>query len=341
MSTQLEIMVNGHWLSMESRPGDLSFSTIWPGGSDQLSWTPNTALTRRLTGGEDVRAYYGGVPVFAGDLSEPDASQDQLNAIGAFRAGAGYPALDGSGNATKTPDVGIDQAISRGLDWSRPNSIRSTALTTLDTSQGPLSVGELLDQWAEGNTIRWGVDPYRTVYAQTDPTVPSFQTLPLDGGLGYALDGYASTLIGRYLDSSTSTYKTVTVTDPVAEATHGHVEDVVNLTVRGAITSTAATNILTSLLALGRAVPAWTADIELSYGDVLNMGAVPVALETVAAGDVLRVNGGYDLAQRLNGAMYLDVLIGRTELSGGTLTVQPFNLAVGTLEDAIAAALSK
>ena len=341
MGTQLEIVVDGHWQSLDTLPGDIQMDTIWPGGSDQLTWTPGIQPARRLTGGMDVRAIYGGVCVWAGTLSEPDASQEELSATGAFRDAAGFVALDGSGNATATPDTAIDQAIARGLNWTRPASIKSTPMTAIDISQGPVGLAEMLDTYTTTNGLRWGVDPLRQVYSQTDDTLPTWQTLPLTGGLGYALDDYASTLIGRYLDASDSTYKTATITDSNAEALHGHVEDVVDLTTLGPISSTAATNRLTSLLALGRATPAWTAPIELSYGEILTMGGTPVDLETVHAGPMLRVQSGYELAQRLNGAMYLDVPIGRTSLSGGTLTIQPAQLAVGTLADAITAALSK
>jgi hypothetical protein len=42
MGAQLEVNVAGRWLSMESFYGDVSMSTVWPGGSDELSWTPET-----------------------------------------------------------------------------------------------------------------------------------------------------------------------------------------------------------------------------------------------------------------------------------------------------------
>jgi hypothetical protein len=335
MGTQLEVIVDGRWLSMEMLHGVDSFSTCWPGGSDELSWTPATNPARRFAGEEDVVGIYGGVPVFAGHLLEPDASTDQLTATGAWREGDDFSALDGSGNASRTPDTAIDQAISRGLNWTRPASINASTIA-IDISQGPVGVGQLLDRNGENTTVRWGVDPYRRVYAQADPTTPSFQTLPIAGGLGYALDGYASTLIGRYQPTST-TYATVTVTDPVAEALHGHVEAVVSLIDRGVISAGTATNHLTSMLALGRSTPKWTRSLEVVYGELLSMGGGKVALETVAAGDLLRVNGGYELVQRGNSNMFIDVLIGRTELSGGTLTITPLLIAPRAFTDVLAA----
>jgi len=341
MSTGLEVVVDGNWLSLEALYGDVEQSTIWPGGSDQLTWTPGTLPAHRYRGGEKVAAFYGGACVWAGSLLEPDPSQDQLAATGAFREGEGFAALNGSGDATAFLNTAVDTAIAAGLRWTRPASLVAAA-ATVDLTQGPLKVGDLLDQGAEENTVRWGVDPLRQVFTKADDTTPTYQTLPLDGGLGYALDNYASTLVGRYLDSGTSTYKTASATDTDAEDAHGTVQDLVDLTVRGAITTTKATSLLTSLLKLGRAVPQWTTGIELSYGELLNMAGVPVALETVKSdGRLLRVHGGFELAQRLNGQMYVDVPIGGTHLAGGLLTIIPANVVVGTLADAITAALSK
>jgi hypothetical protein len=341
VGTDLEVVVDGHPLSLECRYGDVQKSTVWPGGSDELSWSLGTQPARRFRGGETVAAMCGGVAVWSGSLIEPDPSQDQMTAQGAFREGDGFIALTSGGAATAVPDTAIDHAISVGLRWTRPATI-SAAATEADISGGPVMVGDLLDTWAENNTKRWGVNPAREVYAATDPTTPAYQVWSLDGGLGYALDSYASTLYGRYLDSTSGTYKTVgPVTDADARDAHGPAETTVDLSSRGPISSTRAAQILKNLLLLGAATPQWTANIEVSQGDLLSMGGVPVALELVAAGQMVRVHGGYELAMRQNGAMYVDVLIGQTTLSGGTLTLQPFHVATRSLTDALALAVSK
>jgi hypothetical protein len=339
MGTKLEIAVSGRWLSMESLYGEVEMSTVWPGGSDEVSWTPAVTPVRRFSGGEPVVVYYGGVPVWAGKLVEPDPSQAQLTAIGAWREGADFAALDATGAPEKAPDVAIDRAIIRGLNWTRPDSIQSTAVG-IDLTQGPVSVATLLNTQTEGQSVRWGVNPLRQVYAVVDPTTPEYQTLPIEGGLGYALDNYASTLIGRYLDSVTSTYKTETVTDPVAEGLHGDVERIIDLTPRGSRTAAQANSVLSSMLAKDRAIPQWTRSIDVAYGELLNMGGAAVALETVAAGSMLRVNGGFELPQRLNGLMYVDFVIGRTRLADGTLTITPLQFASRTLLDTLTTALS-
>jgi hypothetical protein len=339
VGTKLEITVSGRWLSMESFLGAVEMSTVWPGGSDEVSWTPAVTPVRRFSGGESVVVYYGGVPVWAGKLTEPDPSQAQLTAIGAWREGADFAGLDNLGAANKVPDTVVDQAIIRGLNWTRPTSLQNSTVG-IDITQGPVSVATLLDTMASGQSSRWGVDPLRQVYKADDPTTPSFQTLPIAGGFGYALDNYASTLIGRYLDSVSSTYKTETVTDTTAESLHGHVERIIDLTPRGGRTAAQANSILTNMLAKDRSIPQWTQPIEVVYGELLNMGGVPVALETVAAGEMLRVNGGFELTQRRNGLMYVDMVIGRTQLANGTLTISPIQMASRSLLDTLTTALA-
>lgn len=336
----LEVVVDGRWLSLECRYGDVEMSTIWPGGSDELSWSLGTQPARRMRGGESVAAYLGGYCVWSGSLLEPDESQERMTARGAWREADGYMALTGAGVATAVPDTAIDRAIVDGLKWTRPATV-SNAATELDVTSGPARLGDLLDAYAENNTKRWGVSPSRVVYAATDPTTPTYQTRPLDGGLGYALDNYASRLYGRYVNSTGGAFATTFADDLVAKALHGYREDVIDLTPKGPISTARAQAILAGLLAAGRSTPQWTAAITVAYGELLNVGGVPVALETVAAGSVVRVHGGYELAQRQNGAMFIDVPIGQTSLAAGTLTLQPMQVATRTFVDALTEAMRK
>lgn len=334
MANRVEPHVNGRFLTFTSFPGDIEMSTVWPGGSDQLSWTENSRSSQRFSGGELAEGMFGPVPVWAGNLTEPDPSQDQLSAQGAWREADNYVALDGSGNATKVPDTAVDQAISRGLHWTRPASISSTAVD-IDVSQGPVTVGSLLDSWTNQSGQRWGVNVWRQVYAKADDTAPTYQMYPLNGGLGFDLTNYSDTLVGRYFNGTS--YLTTTRT---AAVSHGHKETIVDLTPRGTLTLAKANAILDNLLSLGVAVPAWTTGIEMAYGELLNSGGVPVALETVQAGKLLRIHGGFELAQRLNGALYIDILIGRTQLAEGLVTISPMQLAGDTLADLLVKALN-
>lgn len=335
MSMDLEITIGGRWLSLECPYGDVQMSTVFPGGSDQLLFTPGTLTSRRWTPGTDVRAYYGPVCVWAGDLPEPDPSTDQIAAIGAWQE-ASCPALDGAGNATKIPDTAVGAAIANGfLNWSIPASLSSSAVD-VDVSQGPLTVGELLDKWALDNNVYWYVDPYRRVRFRAADTGPTWVTDPINGTLGFDLTNYASQLVGRFYNGTS--YDTVIVDGPGG---HGSVQKVVDLTGRGTLTATKARNILTNLFAQAMAVPNYTESVGFSYGELRTKGGTAVALETAAAGHTLRIHTGFDLPQRLNNQLYADVPIGRTVLTGGLLTLQPQQVAVTNLADYVASTSAK
>lgn len=334
----LQIRVGGRWLATEVHYGDVEMSTVWPGGSDDLTWSMGSVPRRRFPGGQLVEGFYGPVRVWAGIHNEPDPSQDQQAAQGLWRQGDNFDAIDGSGNATTVPNTAVDQAISRGLLWTRPATISSSA-QDIDITQGPVSLSTLLDSWATTAGKRWWVNPAGELLGVSDDPAAVWQTFPLDTGLGYDLGNYASTLIGRYQTSSG--YATAVRTDSAAEGEHGHKEQIVDLTPRGVITAGKANIVLDNLLGFGAAVPAYTAGVEAAYGEILSRGGSPVSGELVYAGPWLRVHGGVDLAQRKNSALYLDVQIGRTQLTAGVLTISPMQLTGDTLVDQLAAAVNK
>jgi hypothetical protein len=338
VTTGLHIVVKGRWVSMDYLLGDVQMVHNWPGGSEELSWVPGGNPALRHIGGEQVVAYLGPLPVWAGTMTEPDPSQERQVAAGAYRDLESYAALTAGGAVTTVPDTAIDAAIANyAMPLTRLGSISASAVD-LDVSQGPVMLDQLLNAWSTQSGSRWGVNAKRQIFAKADDTTPTYMTLPLDGGLGFAMDNYASTLIGRYYNGTT--YATATRSNTSADTLRRR-QAIVDLTPRGTLTSTKANTILDNLLALGRAVPQWTTGISLSYGEILSTNAVPTMLERVnGQGRLLRIPGGYELAQRLNGALYVDIPIGRTTLAGGLLTVEPRDVIVGTLADAITAAVT-
>lgn len=340
MLKQLDIRVSGYPIALECWFGEVTMSTVWPGGSDELTWSAVDFPAKLAKGGADVRAYHAGACVWCGYLLEPDPSQDQMTAQGLWRLAEKFVALDGAGAATTVPNTAIDQAISRGLPWVRRSSISGSSVGSVDVSQGPVMLTDLLDGFtdASSTTRRWGVDTAGAVYVADDSTAVAYQVTVMKGGLGYALDDYASTLLARYFDSGTSTYKTVTVTSGPAVSAHGHQEQVVDLTTKAPMTAAQATQITTNLLNLAKATPQWTAPLNVSYGELLSAGGVPVSLETVKAGETVRV-WSTDLSR--NGSGYVDFMIGRTQLSDGVLTISPLQLAPRSLVDVLTAALNK
>lgn len=335
----LSLVIGTRDLKQESLVGDIEVSTVWPGGLDQVTWTPATPPMRRLTGGEPAQLYFGPVLIGSGNVLEPDASQDELAITGLWKQAYNYPAFDASFLPTKTPGIAIDRAHDLGMAFTRTYTFSPSAVD-IDTTEGPVQVGNLLDAWSEQSAIRWGIDQYGQFKPQADSVAPMYQIVELEGGLGYALDNYACTLYGRY-NNGTTYVTTNPVTDAVAKELHGTVAATVDLTPRGTLTEAKAEAILTNLLALGRSQPQWVSSIELSYGEIFTMEGSKVALETVQAGCVIRVPGGYELAQRLNGALFVDVLIGRTDLSNGLLTLSPFQAATSTYADLVTKLLEK
>jgi hypothetical protein len=332
--TRAEIVVDGHWLSLATPVGELTWTHVWPGGSANASWNaPDcpAALGRR---GRLVQIKHGGSAIWAGITTEPDGDEPgQMNAVGLFTLGTDYPALDADGNSSTIPDDAIDAAIARGLPWKRRESI-SDEEQDVDTSQGPVTLGDLLTAYANDAGLRWGVDPEGYVYAAADPTAPDWYVLPLDGRLVTDDADLATALLGRY--NTGSGYATVRVVDPMADVL-GDAEDTIDLTARGPITEGKATNILTRLLNLGRARPTIASPLVLRYGDLLSAGQVPVALERAKAGDLARVLGQFDDTQALAALPYLDVLVGQSEYdTDRELTLTPMGAPPRSFVDLLA-----
>lgn len=326
--TKVDLVIDGQRVPMLCNVGGPKWSHVWPGGSANASWEATDmpqALTRR---GLLVELMFGGECIWSGPQT------DAGNAVGLWTVGVDYAALDGSGDATTVPDTAVDQAIERGLPWLRRDSI-STDPVDLDVSQGPATIGALLDAYADAETKRWGVDPNGYVYAVADPTDPSAVILPLDQPLAPGGEDFATALIGRYYNG-TDYVTTSPVTDATSVLLNGYHEATVDLTGRGTLTGTKATNLLKALLALGKSQPSWASSVTLGYDDILSPGGVPVALESVRAGQVVRVLGFTADAQVLGGSTYVDVLIGQSDMDDGGLVLTPFGAPARSLVDMLA-----
>jgi hypothetical protein len=333
--TTAQVVIDGHWLTGLAPWGELAWSHVWPGGSGNASWTAEQVPASLRKRGLSVQLMYGMECIWSGVQTEPDPTGATMNAAGLWTIGPDWIALDGSGNASVIPDVAIDAAIGRGMPWLRTDSI-STSAVDIDTTEGPTTIGELLDAYALSVTQRWGVNPDGYVYCTADPVDPKWHVLPLDGGLIPA-DNFATRLFGRYYNGSA--YGTAQVSsDP---GNNGAREATVDLTVYGTLTLTKAENMLQALLDLGLSRPSWATPIVCGYGDVLSPGAVPVGLERPVAGDLVRVHGHIDETQTAGGRQWTDVLIGQTDVADDTLTLTPMGMVSRTLADVLTLAAQK
>lgn len=332
-----QVKVNGTWLAMLGGVGDLTWSTVADGGSEECSWTMDMDQSSghpSLRAGRRVDIYLGSFALWSGTLGEPDHNEDgwHFTANGAFNEGDDYLCFDGSLNATATPDTAVDQAIARGLNWTRPASISATDFGSGIGETDALNyVSGLLDAYALSVSKRWSVNPLRQVVLTADPTTPMWHMKPGSGRIGLADDDYASDLYVRYRGTA-STYATVHVADAVASATRRR-EAPVDATSVGVINSTGATNIGNGVLSRGKARYQWTDGLNPSPFQLTTSGGQPADLRLVRAQQMVRLHGvrdeqGYPLP-------YYDFVIGRTEYQATSreLQIAPVNLASRNLGD--------
>lgn len=340
-----EIVIDGHWLSTIMPWGDLEWTTCWPGGTESISF--GVARDHRLFRPDArVELDYGGIRLALGALVEPTRGEP-LMAEGLHRQGEDYAALmTATGEVAPTVHDAVDQARSRGLPWIRlePGYVTEYDLSPEPFVDGtpdldldrPHSVAQYLDASAQRRGQQWGVDPYARVI-MTGWQAASRHMLPGVDGLAISRDGYASVLHGRYLDSTTSTFRTRTDEDVAASARWGRVERTITepLAEGKPITEARAQELLIGLLVQGRTQMGWATPLEVQYGDVVNEHQQPVDLNRIYARQTIRLHGlDLDIAD-LSGQTWIDMPIARTHHKGGTVLIEPRGLSQ-PMNDALA-----
>lgn len=329
--------------------GDLSYTTRWGDGASgmfEASFTMtlppgfSDPLLRRGTLVELMDGPYRvGSPFIMTEPAVGSGLEDpwQITCTGVGREVEGensFYAADGSGNATTVPTTAVDQAITDG--WrigGRDASVTSTSPAALATSENLNTVGELLSAAAQAAGKRWLVKQDNLLYFVADPTTPTWQVTPGVAALGVADDDYASTVKGRYLDSTTGTYLTRTATNAPTAAQYGVRQYMLDFTDRGAVSSSTAQGWTDQTLALLKGRLGWTNGLTLTSNQLLSMGGVPAELSMVEAGQMLRINGIYNDLLAYNGQMWLDIIIGETRYTDGAESIQvnPLGLAARDL----------
>lgn len=309
----LQLVVGGHYLSALTAWGDLDWSLCWPGYSDELTFDV-ASHPSVFKPGAMTSLVWMGERLWSGTLDEPVRGQ-KLRAAGLHRVGEKYAALDGSLNLSLTPNTVIDAAIGRGLPWIRTASWNLYGDPPLSTD----SVSNVT-QVIDGNTALhpptwdWGVLP-SGVMDRCERTTPRLHVRPGGDGLGIAWDNYASTLIARYVDSTTHNYTTAIVTDAVAGARWGYKEVTLSKPLNdGAEMSNAdAISILESMLAKGRSRPGWTSPIEVEFGGILGNNQQAIDLRAIRPYEQVRVHGLDEDVADLAGRTWVDMPIARIQ----------------------------
>jgi hypothetical protein len=299
----------------------------WETWADGGCWTAEFAFAisarhqhQALKAGAFVEILRGPVPLWCGLLADPDRTTWQCTATGLAASLRTYLALDGGGNTTRNIGTAVTQAIARGWRGTNPLPITGTAAGEADGN--PVTVGQLLDDYAEQTGQRWGVDGAGVLYMRPDPAAPSLLTAPGTAVFGQTSDDTPKRLAGRFFDGTD--YLT-------AFAGTGAPEEQVDLTDRGTLTLSAAEAILAGMLTR-QGEHAWTNSVRLHRNQLTTMGGEAEALASVVGGRMLR---GQGLSYGSTGtAVRLDVVLGRTEYDYGDpefITVEPINTAPRTL----------
>lgn len=344
---QPDLLVDGRRVSLMMPWGDLELVTCWPGGTETITFNVSRghALFRP---GALVTLDYGGIRIAAGRLNRPTRGE-LLQAVGLWRLGEEFTALDGSLAPATSVHAAVDGPIGRGMPWRRgPDGAGSI----YDLSPEPLvrgmpnldpdrthSVSEFMDASAKERGHLWGVDPYRFAFMQ-GWAAPTMHLLPDVDGLGRNADGYASCLIARYNSVTTGLYEPAIYEDAEATKRWGYRErTLTTLLAEGQpITEEAALGILAGILSQGRASMGWERPVEVQYGDVVNVRQQPIDLWDLGQpAQTMTGHGLLDDTADLDGGTTALIRVARTRHRGATVLIEPAGLST-PMEDALAAA---
>lgn len=316
------LRINGYPATEIAAHTPPTWETWADGGTGSISW--EFALTTRsqhqaLRTRTLVEVMCGPMPLARGVMTDPDRVSGQFVAYGLAADGKNFPALDAGGSLTR--DIGVAINTARDMGWMVTNPGPVTGTAAGEAVGNPVSVAQLLDEYAEQTGQRWGVDHFGRVFMRPEPTTPSWLAAPDAAAFGTTSEGAATRLLGRYLDSTTGTYLT-------AAAGSGAPVDTLDLSDRGALSNAAATAILQGSLNLDGARTAWTNGVTLTPDQLQTMGGTPAFLPSVRAGQLMRSFGLSYAADSLA----LDTVIGKTKYTAGSrsIFIEPTNTAPRT-----------
>ncbi|MGH4001539.1 MAG: hypothetical protein ACRDTJ_29220 [Pseudonocardiaceae bacterium] len=285
------IRVDGIPAESHAPVGEMKVEHRHPFGCWEAAWSMSLRPRQRLAGivkGATVEVLLGSFPIWAGTLTELDRGDGRFVASGSARLAEHAPAMNTSGMTTTVPDTAIDRAITLGwLDWTRPTSISSAAYagtdsSTVDGSDRLNTVAALLDAYTAENSLRWGVDAHRRVYATADPTAVMWDIRPTTQVLASASDRLAGTIVARWANSFGAKATTTTGSGlPVVP---------ISLLERGALTSGRVTTISNAILARAASAAGAVGAFEIGADQIRGRPH----LARIVAGQRVRLLGQYD-----------------------------------------------
>src|SRR5262249_12046473 len=218
------------WLGRTGYVTGLTYSTSLPGGADQMSCTlqvPPSAPRKSLEPGRIVGIYRGAQRVWDGKMDAPQPTEGgwTVQAHGSGTFGGDFMAYWTTWNSTDA----IDQAISRGLRWTR-GTISGSVNTDTQTDSASVTLTDFLNNMSTPAGLVWQVGRNNILTVSAAPTTVS-RLLVATAPVMRSLHGYYTRIYGRYqsaaddADAGTpATYGTTSVSSSAQAAKHGSME---------------------------------------------------------------------------------------------------------------------
>ena len=321
-------------------------------GPSQASWKldadPNSSPVN-LGRGCLVEVYDGPALVFSGVLSEPARGRPWEMFARGMASAADVFATRG----VRVPDTAVDDAITRGWDVYRDDTLSASAFTPSPTNDQPYPyVSDLLDAWASSAALRWGVDANRVVFARADDTTPTWVYISDDAVMGVADDDYVSLVSARYvsevagtppqpsvwttLDTTTGAYAAI---GTEAKARWGPKELHLDLSDVGLLTDPQAQAIVDGVLLDRCARLGYTNGFTATPLNLRHYATgAPARLPQVKAGDMVRMMTVLDTAGNLDVGLSVDVILGEVTYDEAQMsaTCSPMGLVPRVFVDVVA-----
>jgi hypothetical protein len=256
-------MSRPRWLGQIGHVQGLTYSWACPGGCDQLQCTlmvEATVRTEAMNPGRILQAFRGGDMIWEGILQEPQPNPNgwTISAIGAGNYGTNYVAYYTNTWPTGLPDQAVNLAIGRGLRWINPGiGSPSNIWLGQEVDPGAQTITDLLNLCCTYGSLTWYVTTSRygnTLSVTALPTTPT-NLLVSTSPVARTLGGDVSGVWQRYevsADNSTTgaaaVYATVETLDSASAAQYGPLEQYIDLTQAGVMSSTAAKAVGQNLL---------------------------------------------------------------------------------------------
>lgn len=294
--TRPEVMLGSIPLSSIARWSKLKHTTRRT-GSWQLSFQVDMPAEWRhpaLTYPTPTELAFGPVWLWSGALDEPNWDTGEMVAIGSARDGETAVAITGAGVSSTAPNTVINAGIANGgLSWRRVGNFGTTPVGQSGSSGGLVTVGSVLDQWAQENDSGWAVTPGRDVVVR--PPKPAghvdWYVLPEAGNLGSASDNRVDRIFLRYINSST--HQRTTLMYPTTGPSR--IQKPADITDRGEKSAAQATAIAAALWKQQLAAQSgWANGLRITPGMLYTPGGSLADLALPKGGDVVRLLGQRD-----------------------------------------------